>query len=650
MGGEISKWYKTFKSSENSLASMEALVRSGKNSISFNRRIMKKTVDLSWVDAIEEGLIHIDKVIRNPRVTIEDQEEIVPIALSKKITVESIKHLAQHTNLIQEYDRKTGKITPSKVLNVYKEESLLTYENKFLNTLIDRLYIFVTRRYEKLKEVTKNEDAYTVDYSTNTNYGNGGSCKFSMKVEISDVPENSSESGYSTWDRIEKIKLAAESYKGSKFCQKMGNAFIRPPVMKTNAIMKNVDLKACLVLWQFIEGYDKVGYDIYTADSAQNPSETFIADLGRMAAMNYMLLGYHIGKENADDIKGKKSKAYSPKILRQFNIEDPAEYDITIEEEKNLANGYKLTRPLPENYGEIVSEIDKVIAIESQYLVDEQNRIIEEKRAAEEAERRRIEEEMRRAEEQRLAAERKREQQRIAEEKRLREEKEKKLREIMEQKRREEEERLFQEQEELKRRERERAEAEERAKAEEEQRILEEQKRIESAKRAEAELAHALEAETEAEAEETPENIEEIKKQREEEEAVRQEREKVNAERVQRLRAERKIVESKPFEVIYAEYSKNPYYVAKRGIRHILKAMGHTENTSKMTPEQLELLKIDQRLEKYRLEEKRAEQERRLREKEEKNRVQDVFDMYSSSAFRQRRYKIRKFFSRRGKK
>ena len=169
---------------------MEALVRSGKNSISFNRRIMKKTVDLSWVDAIEEGMIHIDKVIRNPRVTIEDQEEIVPIALSKKITVESIKHLAQHTNLIQEYDRKTGKITPSKVLNVYKEESLLTYENKFLNTLIDRLYIFVTRRYEKLKEVTKNEDAYTVDYSTNTNYGNGGSCKFSMKVEIFYMGQN----------------------------------------------------------------------------------------------------------------------------------------------------------------------------------------------------------------------------------------------------------------------------------------------------------------------------------------------------------------------------------------------------------------------------------------------------------------------------
>ncbi len=639
MGGEISRWYKNFRGSDKSLAPMETLVRSGKNSISYNRRIMKKTVDLSWVDAIEEGLLHIDKVIRNPRVTIEDNEEIVPIALSKKITVESIKHLAQHTNLIQDIDEKTGRITPSKILNIYKEESLLTYENKFLNTLIDRLYIFVTRRYEKLKEVTKNEDAYSLDYSTVTDTGNGGSCRFSMKVEISEVPDNNSESGYSTWERIEKIKLAVESYKGSKFCQKMGNAFIRPPVMKTNAIMKNVDLKACLVLWQFIEGYDKVGYDIYTADSAQNPSPEFISDLNRMASMNYMLLGYHTGLENADDIKGRKKRTYSPKIIKQFNLESSSEYDVTVEEEKSLSNGYRLKRELPENSSEIAEEIDKIIAVEKQYLIDEENHILEEKRLAEEAERRKIEEEMRRAEEQRLMAERKREQERLEEEKRLKEEKEKKLREIMEQKKREEEERIFREQEELKRKERERAEAEERARAEEEQRQREEQERIESAKRAEAELVSAVENESD-------ENIGEIKKRREEETNARLERERISAERVQRLRAERKLIESKPFEVIYAEYSKNPYYVAKRGFKKLMKFMGHTEDTSSMSAESLELLKIEKRLEQYTLEEKRIEKEKKNQQRQEKIRIRNVFDANSSNPLKKLRYKITVFLNK----
>ena len=37
-----------------------------------------------------------------------NEEEIVKIELARKVTVESIKHLAKHTNLIQDVDPKTG--------------------------------------------------------------------------------------------------------------------------------------------------------------------------------------------------------------------------------------------------------------------------------------------------------------------------------------------------------------------------------------------------------------------------------------------------------------------------------------------------------------------------------------------------------------
>ena len=125
------------------------------STVSLNHKMMEKMIDLNWVEAIEKGLVHVDNVMRNPRKTVENVEEIVPIALSKKITVDSVKHLAQHTDLIQSVDPVTGKITPSKVLNVHKEESMMTYENKFVNTLIDRVYIFIARRYEKLKTVSR---------------------------------------------------------------------------------------------------------------------------------------------------------------------------------------------------------------------------------------------------------------------------------------------------------------------------------------------------------------------------------------------------------------------------------------------------------------------------------------------------------------
>ena len=140
------------------------------------------------------------------------------IALSRKITVESVKHLAQHTDLIQSVDLKTGKITPSKILNVHKEESLMTYENKFVNTLIDRLYIFINTRYEKLAQVSKDEQAYTLGYETSVEDGSGGHIKLELKIESISSLDSYDASGYTVWQRVEKLKTVIEGYKGSELC------------------------------------------------------------------------------------------------------------------------------------------------------------------------------------------------------------------------------------------------------------------------------------------------------------------------------------------------------------------------------------------------------------------------------------------------
>ena len=112
------KAVKTFDGN-NSFAAARALLLSGEKTVSFNRKIIEKNIDSSWLTEIEKALPHLDTVIRNPRNTIKEVEEIVPIAMSRKITVESIKHLGQHTDLIQDIDKKTGKITPSKILNIH---------------------------------------------------------------------------------------------------------------------------------------------------------------------------------------------------------------------------------------------------------------------------------------------------------------------------------------------------------------------------------------------------------------------------------------------------------------------------------------------------------------------------------------------------
>ena len=86
--------------------------------------------------------MYLDNILRNPNRFIINEEEIVKVEQAKRITVDSIKHLAKHTSFIQEID-DNGDVKPSKVLNINKDESYNTYENRFIYTLINNMRTFV---------------------------------------------------------------------------------------------------------------------------------------------------------------------------------------------------------------------------------------------------------------------------------------------------------------------------------------------------------------------------------------------------------------------------------------------------------------------------------------------------------------------------
>ena len=41
-----------------------------------------------------------------------------------------------------------------------------------------------------------------------------------------------------------------------------GCSKVHSPIQRTNLMMKDPDYRTCYKLWQFIEGYDEVGYTI----------------------------------------------------------------------------------------------------------------------------------------------------------------------------------------------------------------------------------------------------------------------------------------------------------------------------------------------------------------------------------------------------
>ena len=106
----------------------------------------KTSTNFEWLDIMEDTIRYLDNILRNPNRFIINEEDIVKIELARRVTVESIKHLSKNTNLIQDIDKKTGDVKPSKILNINKEESFNTYENRFIYSLIKNMQFYITRK------------------------------------------------------------------------------------------------------------------------------------------------------------------------------------------------------------------------------------------------------------------------------------------------------------------------------------------------------------------------------------------------------------------------------------------------------------------------------------------------------------------------
>ena len=143
-----------------------------------------------------------------------------------------------------------------------------------------------------------------------------GRCRF--ELEISEPPGNKIGAGsFSSglWSRVERLYHIARAYTDSDFAKQMGKSYIRPPVMRTNAILKNKHLRQCLALWEFIESYDKTGYEMLVQETAESPSEELINEIYANLALQYMIFRQTV--ENQPDTENALAVARRPRCSRR---------------------------------------------------------------------------------------------------------------------------------------------------------------------------------------------------------------------------------------------------------------------------------------------------------------------------------------------
>ena len=299
------------------------IVQAGNNTIRQNNRVLHKVVDERWLTVVEEGLTSIFNIVDKPRRFIATTEEVVPVALARKITADSVRHLSQNTQFIT--TNAKGDIQPTKVLNVTTEESFDLYENRFVYHLIQRLFAFVDKRTDVIFWSTGDETCNTMCMESKIDDAYE---EISYKVEMTvknrqSFAENDNDN-MDLFKRIDRVRRMSRTLRASSFCDIMnGCAKVKSPIQRTNLMMKDPDYRNCYKLWQFIESYDEVGYSIEEQDTALEFDEEYQTQMYINLITNYTIFKSLLEADprKLTEIATKKRRPVKPKFIKKIQEE-----------------------------------------------------------------------------------------------------------------------------------------------------------------------------------------------------------------------------------------------------------------------------------------------------------------------------------------
>ena len=300
----------------------EAMTNNGTDSIVITRPICKINED--WIDAIEEGLVHIEKAIKEERQFIRSTGEVVPIEKVKNVSKDSVQHLARHSNLITREPEEESDLIPDGLYTLERLNDYNVYENRFLYMLLCYLRDFVTLRYTKIQDLCARYDGVI-------KLNGSAVC---AKREISytlDLHETRKDDRYlrennESKDIIERISIilnAILSFLSTPLMESVAKvAMLKPPITKTNVLKMDKNFKGAVALYDFIIAYEGDGYTVEERENKISPFESLLAEESAEMIATLAFITYEYGLDMTDILK------------REYELEEQRRKQAEIEKHK----------------------------------------------------------------------------------------------------------------------------------------------------------------------------------------------------------------------------------------------------------------------------------------------------------------------------
>ncbi len=282
-----------------------------------------KRFESDFIEEIERVIPSLEHIVVNPHKFISEFAEVVQVEKARRITPRAVKHMAQNVqNIAEVFD--DGRIIPKRVLNVFVDDDLKIYENRFIMTLVRRLQIFIELRHKYIEDHgdTKNSDLITIKKEMKI-----GDMTFEfdgkVKMTIPSDDEGQRESNRDLLERLRSLRKRTMYLVSSPFMKEMVRAVpVADPIQQTNIIRLNYAYQDAYKLWLFINRYDELGITYTTTQAKVDFTDEYMQRLDQLTLNAFLSLETEHATIGPRNVKQKTIKPYVKAGQLDFDISD----------------------------------------------------------------------------------------------------------------------------------------------------------------------------------------------------------------------------------------------------------------------------------------------------------------------------------------
>lgn len=250
-----------------------------------------KTYSPEFVLEIEKALPALEAIVNDPHRFIKETAEVVGVEKAKKITQRSIEHMSQNTQNIRSVGRD-GTIEPKRVLNMFMDDELKIYENRFIMTLVRRLQAFIELRYKYISEHSDTRHSDIVKMSSQMKIDEVTyEFETKMRIVVPSDDDGKRHANADLLDRLLHIRKRITYLTTSRFMLEMRKvAPVSDPVQQTNIMRLNYEYQTAYRLWMFITRYEVLGIEYHFSQVDVDFKEDYLNDLHLLMLSSYLTL------------------------------------------------------------------------------------------------------------------------------------------------------------------------------------------------------------------------------------------------------------------------------------------------------------------------------------------------------------------------